>query len=96
MEKVGGFDETMDGWEDYDFWWRLSKNGFSGKRLPLPLFNYRHIRESVSTLANTKQKELYNHIFNKPSDDKNSMRLLIKFPTRNRPLKFLQTLKLYI
>lgn len=69
-ESVGGFDETMDGWEDYDFWWRISQVGFEGKRLPLPLFNYRHIRESVSTLANTKQQELYNHIFNRPVEKK--------------------------
>lgn len=69
-ESVGGFDETMDGWEDYDFWWRISQAGFEGKRIPLPLFNYRHIRESVSNLANTKQQELYDYIFNKPIENK--------------------------
>lgn len=40
-EAVGGFDESIKGWEDWDFALALASKGYCGKRVPLPLFNYR-------------------------------------------------------
>jgi hypothetical protein len=40
-QKVGGFDEHLDAWEDWDFVIALSAAGYFGIRVPLPLFQYR-------------------------------------------------------
>lgn len=37
---VGGFDETMTGGEDADFYMKLAAAGYCGRRLPAPLFVY--------------------------------------------------------
>lgn len=38
---VGGFDETLRGWEDWEFYIRLAEAGYCGKRVPYPLITYR-------------------------------------------------------
>src|SRR5690606_18255985 len=38
--RVDGFDETLAGGEDTDFYLKLTTAGFCGKRLPEPLFHY--------------------------------------------------------
>lgn len=40
-EQVGGFDESMDTYEDWDFQLKLAEAGICGTRVPLPLFTYR-------------------------------------------------------
>jgi len=67
FDKCGGYDETLKGWEDYDLWIRMGKNGYTGKRIPKPLFNYFHHENdgTVSTEANKNQQELYNKIISK-------------------------------
>lgn len=67
FQKTGGYDEEMKGWEDYDLWIRMAKNGYIGKRIPKPLFFYFHHENdgTVSTEANKNQQELYNKIMNK-------------------------------
>jgi glycosyltransferase involved in cell wall biosynthesis len=65
-EYVSGYDESMKGWEDYDFWWRIGNNGYRGIRIPLPLFNYRHIRPSMIQDIKNDEKKLYDYIMNKP------------------------------
>lgn len=39
--SVGGFDESIAGWEDWDFALALASKGYCGKRVPLPLLQYR-------------------------------------------------------
>lgn len=39
--QVGGFDETIAGWEDWDLFCKLAVNGICGVRLPKPLLGYR-------------------------------------------------------
>ena len=63
---VSGYDESMKGWEDYDFWWRIGNYGYEGLRIPLPLFNYRHIRPSMIQNIKNDEIQLYNYIMNKP------------------------------
>jgi hypothetical protein len=38
---VGGYDETVDAWEDWAFHLRLAMAGICGYRLPQPIFTYR-------------------------------------------------------
>lgn len=40
VRHVGGFDETLCGMEDSDFYWKLTRTGLCGKRLPETLFIY--------------------------------------------------------
>ncbi len=40
-ELVGGFDEGVSHWEDWDFQIRLTLEGICGTKVPLPLFTYR-------------------------------------------------------
>jgi len=67
FDSCGGYDTNLFGWEDYDLWIRMGLKGYSGKRIPKPLFVYFHHEKdgTVSTLANQNQQELYNKIINK-------------------------------
>lgn len=40
VRYVGGFDETLPGLEDTDLYWKITRSGLCGKRLPEPLFHY--------------------------------------------------------
>lgn len=40
-EAVGGYDETLPAWEDWDFQLLLADKGFCSQRVPMPLFTYR-------------------------------------------------------
>jgi GT2 family glycosyltransferase len=40
-ERVGGYNEELPAWEDWDFQLRLAKVGVCGTRIPEPLFVYR-------------------------------------------------------
>ena len=40
-KKIGGFDEVMESWEDWDYWIRMARYGFCFIRLPEELVSYR-------------------------------------------------------
>jgi glycosyltransferase involved in cell wall biosynthesis len=40
-ERVGGYDEQLSAWEDWDFQLKLAEVGCCGTRIPRPLFTYR-------------------------------------------------------
>jgi len=67
FEKVNGYDDKLFGWEDYDMWIRMMKEGYIGKRIPKPLFIYFHHEKdgTVSVEANKSQENLYMKIMNK-------------------------------
>jgi GT2 family glycosyltransferase len=67
FDICNGYDISMKGWEDYDLWIRMGLNGYTGKRIPKPLFIYFHHESdgTISTEANNNQQELYNKIINK-------------------------------
>jgi glycosyltransferase involved in cell wall biosynthesis len=67
FEKVNGYDESLKGWEDYDMWIRMMKEGYVGKRISKPLFVYFHHEKdgTVSTEANKNHQELYSRIMSK-------------------------------
>jgi hypothetical protein len=40
-EKIGGFDEQVHGWEDWNYQIALADAGFCSRRIAVPLWNYR-------------------------------------------------------
>jgi len=69
---VGGFDEDLPGWEDWEFFIKLAVNGYCGERLAKPCFVYRmHTGERrEQSLADKDEtlpilKERYGHYFEK-------------------------------
>ncbi len=42
-EEVGGFDETLDSFEDWVFWLDACLKGHCATRIDVPLYNYRHL-----------------------------------------------------
>lgn len=49
---VGGFDETLDAWEDWDFVIAINSVGYCGTRVAAPLFYYR-------MTTGTRREEMY-------------------------------------
>lgn len=41
-DAIGGFDETMETWEDVDYHWRLARSGYCFSRIEEPLFLYNY------------------------------------------------------
>jgi glycosyltransferase involved in cell wall biosynthesis len=60
---VGGFDEQLDAWEDWDFMIALGAKGYYGIRIPIPLFQYRmeagFRREEQYQNRNELKKRIY-------------------------------------
>ncbi|MEO1087225.1 MAG: glycosyltransferase, partial [Acidobacteriota bacterium] len=52
---VGGYDEALPAWEDWDFWIRLATRGWAARRLDLVAFDYRVRPNSLVTI--TEQDE---------------------------------------
>ncbi|MEM8994409.1 MAG: glycosyltransferase [Acidobacteriota bacterium] len=52
---VGGYDEALPAWEDWDFWIRLATRGWGARRLDLIAFDYRVRPNSLVTI--TEQDE---------------------------------------
>lgn len=68
-ETVGGYDEKMIfGYEDWEFFIRLLRNGGYSLIIPEVLFNYRLREVSNSTIANNKKYELLKYIYFKHRD----------------------------
>ena len=66
---LGGYDETMrKGFEDWEFYIRILKNGGYAAIIPKMLFNYRRRTNSTTTKANNKKYELLNYIYTKHKD----------------------------
>lgn len=68
--QVGGMDEGIDYWEDYDFWIRVAEAGARIRRLPGDHFYYRkhgvsrsseaaRIRDSLQARISQKYRDLY-------------------------------------
>lgn len=68
-QEVGGYDEKMvDGYEDWEFYIRLLKNGGRAKVIPETLFNYRNKIKSRNDKANSLKYELRQYIYLKHSE----------------------------
>lgn len=64
-EKVGGYDETMTGYEDWDYWFRTTKLGYTITVIREPLFLYRKHGHSMVSDAISKHEELKQYILSK-------------------------------
>lgn len=64
FEEAGGFDRTMtEGYEDWEFWIRLSERGYRGVRVAEPLFFWRrHSPDTMVHEAVRKHDKLYAQI----------------------------------
>ena len=63
---AGGYDETMkSGFEDWEFYIRLLKDGGTAFVIPEFLFNYRAKENSTTTRANKIKYKLQNFIYEK-------------------------------
>ena len=68
-KEVGGYDEMMvNGFEDWEFYIRLHKNGGRTHVIPEVLFHYRKKVKSRTTLANVNKYGLLEYIYLKHSD----------------------------
>ncbi len=68
-KTVEGYDEKMiKGFEDWEFYIRLHKNGGRTEVIPEVLFHYRKKVKSRSTLANENKYELLEYIYLKHAD----------------------------
>ena len=61
-DEVGGFDQSMEGYEDWDFWIKVGKTGSRGKLIPEILFNYRRHGTTLNLRSDRKYKNLIDHI----------------------------------
>ena len=67
--KVNGYDENglVEGYEDWDLWLRMARDGASFFVVQKPLFNYRKHGRSLITMANENSEKLVRYIFSKHS-----------------------------
>jgi len=79
-EQVGGFDEAIDGYEDWDFWLKAGKAGFRGRLIPEALFNYRRHGATLNIRSDRKYRELTEHI-RKNHDD------IYSYPERTKEIE---------
>lgn len=58
-EKIGGYDEKMTGFEDWEFWIRAYKNNYKLIRIDKPFLNYRHVENSMFRTMNKHNEVKY-------------------------------------
>ncbi len=51
-DEIGGFDETMESWEDWDYWLRMSHRGWCFTQISNPLVEYRFYTGTRRARAN--------------------------------------------
>jgi glycosyltransferase involved in cell wall biosynthesis len=61
-EKIGGFDEAMESWEDVDYHWRLARAGYCYRRIPERLMVYRFYTGSRRDSGLQKHKSLVQYL----------------------------------
>jgi glycosyltransferase involved in cell wall biosynthesis len=67
--RCGGYDEAMrSGFEDWEFFIRLLKDGGNTAIINESLYNYRKRNDSTTNKANRIKYEILNYIYNKNSD----------------------------
>jgi hypothetical protein len=61
-ERVGGYNESLAGYQDWDFWLSLAATGCQGAHVPEPLFLYRRHGTSMISRSARRHRELVGQI----------------------------------
>lgn len=69
-DEVGGFDEKMVSWEDWDYWIRLAKSGKCFTRIPEPLVVYRFHTGSRREIGLHENRKLLQYLIEKHEEGK--------------------------
>ncbi len=64
-EKVNGYDTTLVGYQDWNFWISIVERGYLWEVLEEPLFKYRRREQSMLTSSKRKDLGLYESIIDK-------------------------------
>jgi glycosyltransferase involved in cell wall biosynthesis len=64
-EEVSGYNESMVGYQDWDFWLSIVERGYHWKTIQKPLFNYRVRSNSMVKSSNKRRSELLGQIIEK-------------------------------
>jgi glycosyltransferase involved in cell wall biosynthesis len=67
-DEIGGFDEVMPSWEDWDYWIRMAKSGKCFTRLPEPLVVYRFYTGSRRDAGMKHAENLVKYLLEKYKD----------------------------
>ena len=65
FDEVGGFDETMVSWEDWDLWLRIAKRGHCFERVKMPLVHYRFGTGSRREIGRQEHESLLSYLSEK-------------------------------
>jgi len=64
-DEIGGFDESMKSWEDWDYWIRMARAGKCFVRVTEPLLNYRFYtgqRRELASADNESARQLRDYL----------------------------------
>jgi glycosyltransferase involved in cell wall biosynthesis len=64
-DEIGGFDENMPSWEDWEYWIRMARTGKCFARLPKPMVAYRFYTGGRRETGIQMPQELLNYITKK-------------------------------
>lgn len=67
IRQAGPWDHNLRGWEDWDMWLRILKNGWQHRVIPEVLFHYRNHNTGMNAWANQPEnkKTLYGYLLSK-------------------------------
>ena len=63
--KIGGFDESLPAWEDWDYWMRMARAGKAFMLVEEPLLVYRYYSGSRREIGRGIKQDLMNHLVDK-------------------------------
>jgi len=87
-DEIGGFDPDMPGWEDWDYYLKLSQHGHCGLRVPMPLVVYDYssgVRRDYSRELKLRLQSILNKKYRRDNMSCNSPGCKKNNPVRSRP-----------
>jgi len=64
-DNIGGFDEDLPAWEDWDYWMRMARAGYAFTLVQEPLLVYRYYSGSRREIGRGIKKDLMDHLVDK-------------------------------